>query len=238
MSDNEVHDYGPRKAVVNASVDWPRLRLSEQVKHLRFFRDAENNIVVFAVMPFDSTQPGGDVLPIGKVGVADPIINASYARCFGLPCCGWPETTVGLVTHSTEMVQKGANLEAVRTPTVFIAGNANAIGNTVIWATGATERFRILKLKVFISGNATLAAAGAFSVNFFDGGTNLSTVLGVLNMYLANAAAPGAIIDFEFPMHQNGYTSLVIGNDLAITLSANLATGFVHWFIAGCLETF
>ncbi|MCJ7767044.1 hypothetical protein MUP79_01450, partial [Candidatus Bathyarchaeota archaeon] len=170
MSDNELKDYGPVKAVVNATVQWPDLRLSEQIKHIRFFRDKDNNIVAMPCVLFDPTQTGLNVLPMGRVGISDPGAVNSYARVFGLPCCGWPESTLGLVTHSTKMVQRGINLEAQRTPVIFRNLLRAAAGSGALWTPAAGNRFHLMGYRLSIGIGAT--CAGAQWIALDDAGTD------------------------------------------------------------------
>lgn len=226
MSDNEVKDYGPNKAVVNAAIQWPDLRLSEQIKHLRFFRDKDNNIVAMPCVLFDPTQIGLNVLPMGRVGISDPGAVNSYARVYGLPCCGWPETTLGLVTHSTQMLQKDLMLEAKRTIVIRKFAIATAVGLTALWTPAAGRRFRLLALDVFMSGAATLAAAGACQVDIRDGA---ATQLFSWTPYVNNAVivGTGSYISKTIVFADNGWLSAAVNNVLNISLGTALAAGVV-----------
>jgi len=225
LSDNEVKDYGPNKAVVNATVQWPDLRLSEQIKHLRFFRDKDNNIVAMPCVLFDPTQTGLNVLPMGRVGISDPGGVNTYARVYGLPCCGWPETTLGLVTHSTQMLQKDVNLEAKRTQTIRKLGFATNAGNTALWTPVAGRRFRLLGLDVFMAGGCTLAAASIMTVAIRDAALEIFS----WGPYINNAAIVGlgTYINKTIIFPDNGYLSAAVNNVLNINLGAALTTGVV-----------
>lgn len=223
MSDNELKDYQPVKAIVNKPLQWTDLALSEQVKTLRFFRDKDNNILAMPVVFFDPTQTGLNVLPMGRVGISDPGALNSYARVFGLPCCGWPEATLGLVTHSTKMVQKDLNLEAQRTPVIFRFSTANNPGNTAAWTPAAGLRFRLLGIKLFL-GAAALGAAGYETIELRDNAVVLQRWL----LYLPNAVATGVIyLDQTIDLPSNGYLSVAANNPLNVNLSAALTVGNV-----------
>jgi hypothetical protein len=224
LSDNEVKDYGPVKAVINATVQWPDMRLSEQVKHVRLFRDKENNIVAMPVILLDPTQTGLNVLPMGRVGITDPAALNSYARVYGLPCCGWPETTLGLVTHSTQMLQKGAMLEARRTQTLLVRAESNAAGNVAIYTPAAGRRFRLLGFDIHAGGNVSLAAAGNLDMEIRDNAVRLFS----FSNYIPLAVAAGAnYISKTVMFGDNGYLSVANANALNLWLSAGLATGLV-----------
>lgn len=225
MSDNEYKDYQPVKAIVNKPLQWTDLALSEQVKTLRFFRDKDNNILAMPVVFFDPTQTGLNVLPMGRVGISDPGALNSYARVFGLPCCGWPETTLGLVTHSTQMLQKVANLEAKRTQSVrkWVAAQNN--GNTAVWTPVAGNRFRLLGFTIWLGGAATLAAAGSLTVQLRDAADTLFS----FPVYVNNAVAIGVTyINVVVVFTDNGMLSAAINQVLNINLSAALVSGTVN----------
>ena len=232
--DNELKDYGPRKTVVNATVQWPDMRLSEQVKHVRLFRDKENNIVAMPVILLDPTQTGLNVLPMGRVGISDPGAVNSYARVYGLPCCGWPETTMGLVTHSTEMVQKGANLEAVRTPTHFRQFAAVNAGSTACWTPAGGNRFRVLGGVVSVSAGSTFAAAAGNVFNFYDGATPMN--IGYFAFWVSNVAGNTPPVTFAFDLRPNGYLSIAADRILYSNLNAALTAGYVSGFVYGTEE--
>lgn len=234
MSDNELKDYGPNKAVVNATVQWPDMRLSEQIKHLRFFRDKENNIVVMPVVLFDPTQTASNVLPMGRVGISDPVALNSYARVYGLPCSGWAEATLGLVTHSTEMVQKGSGLEAVRTPTHFRNFAAINAGNTAVWTPAAGRRFRLMGGLVCVTAGCTFAAAAGNVFEFYDAAA--STDICYFAFWVANAAGSTPVVTFPFDLRPNGYLSAAINQVLNANLNATLTAGYVSGFVFGTEE--
>jgi len=227
LSDNEIKDYQGKKAIVNAAIQWNDLRLSEQIKHLRFFRDKDNNIVAMPVVMFDPTQTGLNVLPMGRVGISDPTALNAYARVFGLPCSGWPETTLGLVTHSTEMLQRTVNLEAHNTPTIFRSAGpiVNAGPSADIWVpTIAGNRIHLMGGSIILSVGATTAAA-ALVLQLYIGGAPLAGVLFCVSN-AALAATTGVTI-FTFAFQGNGYRMAAINNALAINLSAALTAGCV-----------
>jgi len=229
--DNELKDYGPRKAVVNATVQWPDLRLSEQVKHVRLFRDKENNIVAMPVILLDPTQTGLNVLPMGRVGITDPAALNSYARVYGLPCCGWPETTLGLVTHSTEMVQKGANLEAQRTPDHFLSVETAVAAATVVWTPAAGYRFRLMGGIISFAG-PIYAAAAANSITLQD---EAAAIQMIFNCWIPTVAAHMPAIAFD--LKPNGYLSVAANNRLRILNSGgNFTAGSIRIDVWGTEE--
>jgi len=230
LSDAEFKDYQAKKAIVNAAVQWNDLRLSEQVKHVRLFRDKDNNIVTMPVILLDPTQTGLNVLPMGRVGISDPAAVNTYARVYGLPCCGWPETTLGLVTHSTEMVQKGANLEAVRTPTIFRTASITVTGPTTIWTPAAGNKFRLMG-GVITFGGPTLAAAAYEIIRFYD----LATQMAIDFL----AWVPQVAVDMHsiaFDLKPNGYLSIAADNAFRVGLTDNLAAGIIRITVWGTEE--
>lgn len=219
MSDNEIKDYNPTKAVVNATVQWPDLRLSEQIKHLRFFRDKDNNIVAMPVVMFDPTQVGLNVLPLGRVGISDPTALSSYARVFGHPCVGWPELTLGLVTHSTQMVQNCLTLEAQRTPSIWKTAFGINAGDVVVWDPTVGTRFRLLGGVIIVTEDAAAAAQQILSID--DG----ATVFFRAALSTGALVATGHAIVIPIDFGHNGYLSVLANNNLVMNLQANFTAG-------------
>lgn len=229
--DNEYKDYQPKKAIVNKPLAWPDLALSEQVKTLRFFRDKDNNIMAMPVVFFDPTQTGLNVLPMGRCGISDPTTLNSYARVFGLPCCGWPETTLGLVTHSTQMVQKNANLEAQRTPTTFRSIATAIAAASVIWTPAAGRRFRLMGGIISFAG-PIYAAAAINQISFQDEATDMQFHF---NFWVPTVAEP--IPHIAFDLKPNGYLSLVADNRLRVLNSGgNFTAGNIRITVWGTEE--
>jgi len=220
--DNELKDYGPRKAVVNATVQWPDMRLSEPVKHLRLFRDKENNIVAMPVILLDPTQTGLNVLPMGRVGISDPAAVNSYARVYGLPCSGWPETTMGLVTHSTKMVQRGIDLEAQRTPNVMRAVNVVNAGATPIWTPAAGNHFHLMAISLHF-GLGTTCAGGQW-IEIRDG----AIVIFRFEISPGALAATTALWDVYKKLPENGYASAAANNVLSANLNGVFTAGILN----------
>ena len=223
MSDNDVRDYGVRKALVNAPIAWQDLRLSEQIHGLRFFRDADNNLVVIPTVLFDPTQTGSNVLPMGRVGISDPGALNSYARVNGLPGAGWSDATLGLVVHATEMLEKivGAarTLEAQRTPTLFKVASANAAGDNTVWTPAGGKKFRLLGFILTISKDA--ACAGAQHIDFYDGASRIM----FFDISSAALVATGNEIVIPINFGGNGYLSIAADNLFKVNLNGAFTTG-------------
>jgi len=187
------------------------------------------------VVLLDPTQTGLNILPMGRVGISDPGALNSYARVFGLPCAGWPETTLGLVTHSTQMVQKkGANLEAVRTPTTFAHFAAINTGNTLVWDPTAGTRFRLLGGVVTVTAQCTFAAAANNVFEFYDG--VVRTHIGYFWFWVTAVAGTTPVVTFAFDLRPNGYLSAAIDNNLNANLNATMTAGAVSGFVYGTEE--
>lgn len=197
-------------------------------------RDKDNNIIALAVVPFDPTQTGLNILPMGRVGISDPAALNSYARVFGLPCAGWPQTTLGLVTHSTQMVQNGSTLQAVRTPTVFHQFAAINAGNTVCWDPTAGTRFRLLGGVVTVSAQSTFAVAANNVFNLYDDVAAMN--IAYFWFWVTAVAGTTPVVTFAFDLRPNGYLSTAINNNLNVNLAAALTAGAVTGFVYGTEE--
>lgn len=231
-SDNQVQDYGANKALVNKPLQWTDLALSEQVKGLRFFRDRDNNIVVFATMGFDPTQTGLNVLPISRIGISDPAALNTYARVYGNAAAGWLDSTLGLVVQATHMLDKivagVGTLEAQRTPTLFKHVTTAAAGNTAVWSPPGGKKFRLLGGVMTLTKEA--ACAGALAIYLNDGGG--VTILEV-EISAAALVAIGAVTVLPFTFPGNGYLSANAANALNVNLSGALTAGALHTNVWG-----
>lgn len=173
------------------------------------------------VVFFDPTQPGLNVLPLGRVGISDPAALSTYARVFGLPCAGWPQTTLGLVTHSTQMVQKGSMLEAQRTPIRFIPSvTIDAAGDNIVWDPAAGTRFRLMGGILSLTSDITTAAQLIMTI--------LDAAAPILRFWISEgaiAAAPGHPTIIPFTLPNNGYLSAAINQNLILNLTTALTVG-------------
>jgi hypothetical protein len=236
MSDNELKDYQPTKAVINKPLDWANtLFLSEQAKSLRLFRDKDNNLLAMPVIMFDPSQAGSNILAMGKVGIADPQTVNSYARAFGLPGAGWPDTTIGLVVHATQMVEKfgssQSGIESQRTPTTFkyISG-INAVGPTHIWTPAGGKKFRLLGGIICLSKDA--ACAGALVIKLFEEAVQFMT----FDISLAALVAIGNVVIIPIVLPANGYFSTVADRHLDLLLTGALTAGSISVNVWGTEE--
>jgi len=171
------------------------------------------------VVLLDPTQTGLNILPMGRVGISDPGAVNSYARVFGLPCCGWPETTLGLVTHSTMMLQKGSILEAQRTPIIRRYLTINAAGVAALWTPAAGNRFHLMGITLTIPIGSTAAAALILRIQ--DAGAVMHEIY-----FSAGALAATTVIWSEtlnFP--GNGLESTAVNNPLNLNLLEALTAG-------------
>jgi hypothetical protein len=123
-----------------------------------------------------------------------------------------------------------------RTPTVFKQATATALGATALWTPGAGNKFRILKFKIQVTADATLAAAGEQVIEL----TDAATVLPLTHIVWIPAAA-GAVLNDEYDsgwidLGQFGILSAAANNVLNINLGTALATGKVNVIVCGTEE--
>ena len=125
------------------------------------------------------------------------------------------------------------NRQNVAEPQIFKTVQASASGNTAVWTPATGNRFRLLKYRIMITGNATVAAAGVVTITFQDAttATNLSH-----DVYL-NTSALGTVA-FVYDsgwtdLGKFGYWSTTANNALNVNLSVALTAGNVRVEVAG-----
>jgi hypothetical protein len=230
MSDADLKDYGIRKALVNAPIAWQDLRLSEQIHGLRFFRDADNNLVVIPTVLFDPTQAGLGVLPIGRVGISDPVNLSSYARVYAA-AAGYLAATLGLTVNAAQMLLNGLNLEPQRTPTTWKAvRNITAAGTTDVWTPVAGKKFRLMGGIITLSKDAAAAALEYISLQ------DQAATFFYADISSAALVATGNVIVIPFSFPANGYLSAAINNVFRVNLQVALTAGTLAISVWGTEE--
>lgn len=126
-----------------------------------------------------------------------------------------------------------------RTPTIFKTASATASGNTAVWTPAAGKKFRLMRFKVQLTANATLAAAAVLTVSFQDSATGLAFThdfyVGQVALTAATALfTPGE--DSGWIDLGNGFASALANNVLNVNLSATLTSGNIRVIACGTEE--
>jgi hypothetical protein len=123
-----------------------------------------------------------------------------------------------------------------RTSTVFKQVSTAATGNTAIWTPGSGNKFRLLKFKIQVTANASLAAAGILTVTLEDAAVALALAH---EWWLPAAAGASQSLAYDsgwFDLGKFGILSAAANNALNVNLSAALATGAVNVLVCGTEE--
>ncbi len=128
------------------------------------------------------------------------------------------------------------NWSKPRTPTIFKQVTATASGNTAIWTPGTGNKFRLLRFKIQVTGDATQSVAGRITIGLQDATTDvgLSQVV-----YVPGAITTPTINDYDsgwIDLGTFGILSASANNVLNINLSAALAAGVVNVIVCGTEE--
>jgi hypothetical protein len=136
-------------------------------------------------------------------------------------------------------VSDGTNTQTMRTPTIFKSVTATAAGDTALWTPAAGKKFRLMRFKLHITADSTMAAAGRNVIKFRDGTTdmNISHTMWLGQVALTAITAlftPG--YDTGWIDLGNGILSSTANNVLNVNLGTAMATGVVAVMVAGTEE--
>jgi hypothetical protein len=123
-----------------------------------------------------------------------------------------------------------------RTPTVFKSVQATASGNTAVWTPGTSNKFRLLKLFVQLTYNASLTTGAVFTITFQDGTTGMPISFDLYVPTVAVTTVIGDGFSQELDLGEFGILSATAGNAFNVNLSATLQTGNVRVISMGTEE--
>lgn len=191
-----------------------------------------------------STQPVTSFIgsPTVATSPADNIANANIGSVF-------PGTNAGAWLQSLFLVYGGgfagtpdANRQGwskPRTPTVFRQVATQASGNTAVWTPASGNKFRLLKFKIQVTGDANFAAAAQLTIGFQDNVTDLA-VSHIVNIPATVGLVATSVNDGYdsgwIDLGAFGILSSAVNQVLNVNLSATVLTGKVNVIVAGCEE--
>lgn len=163
-------------------------------------------------VPTDSFQGGGN---LGVVVLGQNVFGGAFS--------GTPDTVRQRWSY-------------MRTPTVFRQGSSASSGATTIWTPGTGNKFRLLRFKIQITGDATITGGGELTVSLLDNSTdmNLSHIV-----FVPGTATPVSANDYDsgwIDLGSFGILSAAANQPLKLSLSASLASGKVNVILAGTEE--
>jgi hypothetical protein len=123
-----------------------------------------------------------------------------------------------------------------RTPTMFKSAQATASGNTAVWTPLTGNKFRVLKLVIMVTANASLASGGVETITFQDASTGLGISVDVYIPTTAVTTTAGDAYTQTIDLGYCGIGSAAANNALNVNLSTALATGNVRVIAMGTEE--
>jgi hypothetical protein len=129
--------------------------------------------------------------------------------------------------------------QAVAEPNVFKSAQANASGDTALWTPASGKKFRLMRFRIDVPANCTLAARGVQTIKLRDGTTDLNIST---DLWLGQTApvetASSAIPNYSTGWIDlgNGILSAAANNVLNINLGTALAAGNVRVTACGTEE--
>lgn len=127
-----------------------------------------------------------------------------------------------------------AKWDRLRIPNIFKTAAATASGNSAVWTPASGRKFRLMRYRIEISGDATISGGGVLTVKFQDATTDNNIAHSVYVPAVAANTMEGwqsGWIDLG-----NGPLSAAANNVLNVNLSAALASGTCRVLTAGTEE--
>jgi hypothetical protein len=136
-------------------------------------------------------------------------------------------------------VNDGTNLQGQRTPSIFKTAQASAAGDTALWTPAAGKKFRLMRFKLQVPANCTLAARAIETIKLRDATTDLNLTfdvwLGQTALVVDTNPWP-AILETPWLDLGNGILSATANNVLNVNLATALSNGNVRVTACGTEE--
>lgn len=134
-------------------------------------------------------------------------------------------------------LSSGSNVNAavgLRTPQVFKTVQATASGNTALWTPTSGKKFRLMRYRVQVTGNAATSGGAVVTISFQDSATGLPFAHDLFLPSTGGTTMQG--YDSGWIDLGNGYLSTTANNVLNVNLSAALSAGNVRVQVCGTEE--
>ena len=133
----------------------------------------------------------------------------------------------GVVPYMYLGTSTGNDYDRQRTPVVYQTVQAAAAGSTALWTPAVGRKFRLMRYRVEVTGNATLAAPAVLTIKLLDAAADTNQT--------SDSFVPGAAVSTQGCQYQSGWIDLGNGllsaaanNVLNVNLSAALTAGNVR----------
>lgn len=188
------------------------------------------------IAPSGAVNPATGYQPLDGTAISDGVSPAAGPLGISMFAAGGIRTGPGTALQflATSSAPSGPFVYE-RTPNIFKTATATASGNTALWTPTAGKKFRLMRLIVMITENATLGAAAVLTVSFQDSASALNIAF---DIFVPNAA--GATIGDGYSSgwidFGNGILSAAANNVLNTNLSAAVTAGNVRVIACGTEE--
>lgn len=200
------------------------------------------------IAPISGTAPThpGEVLisqPDGSAAFADPLVQGLYAEGSSITTPP-PYTTPTTIQPVLTGVSASDKLYALRTCDTFktyqtAGGSSLQVG---IWTPASGNAFRLMKLRIDITGDATSASPGLMTIYLTDGpagpvvGWTFDIYIPPYNATNVGGYFSGVIYSTDLIDFGNGYLSTGANTTLYLNANVLLATGKLRINVAGTEE--
>jgi hypothetical protein len=193
--------------------------------------DVNGNLIPLAMGSATATVTtyGGMFVAAGLPVVAGGAVVGADGGAGAIPIIEISGAAAGSLATTSYAVTAGAgsstSLSALRSPSIFKTVQATASGNTTVWTPTSGKKFRLLKLFVEVTDNASLASGAVLTINFQDATTSINISFDVFVPTTAVTTVVGDGLEQELDLGNFGILSAAANNVLNVNLSAALATG-------------
>ncbi|HEY6767565.1 MAG TPA: hypothetical protein VI386_22645 [Candidatus Sulfotelmatobacter sp.] len=139
----------------------------------------------------------------------------------------------GAFGGSADAARQGASKQ--RTPTVFKQASITSASSTnkvAIWTPGTSNKFRLLKLKIVVSGGVIIGSAQEVTLTMYDNTTAMSLVF----PFWVPTAGTGTATSFDVDLGLFGILSAAANNALQVALGTAITGGTISVISMGTEE--
>ena len=168
---------------------------------------------------------------VSLMGATGTAVNSVAVNADGIT-----NNTTPIEAATFPLLYVGASVsDRQRTPNIYKTATATASGNTALWTPTSGKKFRLMRFKVDVTANASLAAGAIFTVGLQDATSDLGVSSDIYVPTTAVTTGMGGWTSGWIDLG-NGKLSSVANNVLNVNLSAALATGDVRVTACGIEE--
>ena len=140
----------------------------------------------------------------------------------------------GAFSGTADAARQGWN--KMRASTVFRTVQATAAGSTAVWTAAAGNKWRLLKVFIQITDNASLAAGAVLTVSLLDVAASINIAFDIFVPTTAVTTTVGTAAQIQLDLGQFGILAAATATALNVNLSAALVTGNVRVIVQGTEE--